>query len=273
MKGLKSYVFTLFTLIFTVNLGFSCTIDSVTIVQASCLNVNDGSITIHASGAPGMTYSIDGGTSFVAGNSFVGLAAGTYIIVVNSPLPCSTTDTVNIAAASVLSASFDANPLTVSIGETVTFTNTSIGETTFDLFFGDGSDTSNVSVVAHVYSNSGIQNAMLISSNATCSDTAFLSINVVGTSSLVIPNVFSPNGDDINDLFIPTALGIEVMEVKIYNRYGEIVHSWLGPKGYWDGFTFPSGVACSEGAYFYWIKATGYDGVEYEENGIVTLIR
>lgn len=272
MKSVIKAYFILIFLFAWANVN-GCVVDSVSITPASCLNISDASFTIHASGGPGMTYSIDGGVNFSASPVFTNVAAGTYFVVVNSTLPCSVNDTIVVGASTVLISSFTANPNSLSIGEIVTFTNTSIGETSFEFQFGDGNSVLNTSVVAHSYLSSGVQNAMLIASNANCVDTAFLSILVITNSSLFIPNVFSPNGDDVNDLWMPQAVGMEKMEAVIYNRFGEIVHTWLGPKGYWDGFTFPSGVACSEGTYFYWIKATGFDGVIHDEKGFITLLK
>jgi gliding motility-associated-like protein len=66
--------------------------------ETSC-GANDGTITINATGT-GLTYSINGGTSFVATNNFTGLGGGTYNIVVQSASGCSVNGgTVSISSA------------------------------------------------------------------------------------------------------------------------------------------------------------------------------
>lgn len=253
--------------------GRSCSIDSYNLLQPSCLYSNDGSLTINASGAAGFEYSIDGGQTFTSSSVFNGLAPGTYIVVVQSPQPCSATDTVYIAPASMLSASGVVSATSVFAGQAVTFLDQSYGHTTTTVVFGDGTDTTGVSSVTHTYSDTGTHAAMIIVSDGICSDTVFFTIAVFGNSSLLIPNVFSPNDDDINDLFMPRALGMKDLEGVIMNRYGQIVHSWIGVNGFWDGYSFPAGVACSEGTYYYWIKANGLDGVAYDQKGTITLLR
>ncbi len=68
--------------------------------DASCLN-NDGTIVISASGNNGpYTYSIDNGSTFVSNNSFNGLGAATYSIIVKGANGCtSTVNTINISSA------------------------------------------------------------------------------------------------------------------------------------------------------------------------------
>jgi large repetitive protein len=65
------------------NAGGAHTITNVSLTNPSSCGLNDGQISIYVSGAGGaFRYSINGGTSFQASNMFVGLAAGTYNIVV-----------------------------------------------------------------------------------------------------------------------------------------------------------------------------------------------
>ncbi len=69
---------------------------------------------------------------------------------------------------------------------------------------------------------------------------------------LLIPNVFSPNGDGINDLFVIEGLE-EGDEIAIYNRWGIKVYEFVNINDAWDGRT-TSGQKCSTGVYYYFIK-------------------
>ncbi len=78
----------------TITVGTPPTIDNIVTVDPSCI-ANNGSITITASsGTPPLQYSIDNGVTFQAGNSFTGLGAASYDVVVEDALGCQATQTV-----------------------------------------------------------------------------------------------------------------------------------------------------------------------------------
>jgi gliding motility-associated-like protein len=65
-----------------------------------------------------------------------------------------------------------------------------------------------------------------------------------------IPNVFTPNGDDINDRLVAKASGlVEKIEFKLYNRNGLLLFRTENPRIEWDG-TY-NGRIVSPGVYFY----------------------
>ncbi len=65
-----------------------------------------------------------------------------------------------------------------------------------------------------------------------------------------IPNVFTPNGDDINDRLVAKTSGlVEKVDFKIFNRYGTLIFQTSEPKINWDG-TY-NGNIVSPGVYFY----------------------
>jgi gliding motility-associated-like protein len=91
-------------------------------------------------------------------------------------------------------------------------------------------------------------------------------------SELQIANVFTPNGDGINDVFNIKNKNLAIIDCKIYNRWGSIVYNITAPNDFWDGHT-TSGEPCSNGLYYYILTATGTDGKEYLRNGYVQLVR
>ncbi|MES2762916.1 MAG: gliding motility-associated C-terminal domain-containing protein [Bacteroidota bacterium] len=75
----------------------------------------------------------------------------------------------------------------------------------------------------------------------------------VETSSPIIPNIFSPNNDLINDVWKCDLTGSEVVTCNIYNRWGNIIFQTDNPIIEWTGRT-TSGINCEDGIYFYCIE-------------------
>ena len=91
-----------------------------------------------------------------------------------------------------------------------------------------------------------------------------------GISNLIMPNVFTPNYDSINDVFRPITDEITELEFTIYNRYGNLIFETKRVRGFWDGRT-TAGEACPDGVYFCVLSATGVDGKKYKEKTFVQL--
>ncbi len=93
---------------------------------------------------------------------------------------------------------------------------------------------------------------------------------VVDPSKLEIPNVFTPNGDGLNDYFVVTAESLRHLNIEIFSRSGlrvysfdgegESLRNWTG----WDGNINNSSRKASPGVYFYIIKAFGWDNIVYD---------
>jgi gliding motility-associated-like protein len=114
----------------------------------------------------------------------------------------------------------------------------------------------------------------LVATNALgCTDTLRYSfIAVDDVSALVIPNVFTPNGDGFNDLFSFQETNINTIDVRIMNRWGTEVYTWSKPNSGWDGKS-TDGKEIPDGVYLYIVKARGMNGKEFNYQGTVQLIR
>ncbi len=125
-----------------------------------------------------------------------------------------------------------------------------------------------------IVNNVGLNNVYVILTNQVtgCTDTVLFIIEAQGFPSGEIFNVFSPNNDGTNDNFTFGEYGMEKIDVKIFNRWGQEVYSWTGENKAWDGRGV-DGQDLPEGVYFFVFKADGIDGHYYEEKGSVTLLR
>ena len=68
-----------------------------------------------------------------------------------------------------------------------------------------------------------------------------------------LPNVFTPNNDGRNDHFVPIEpyRFIGKVDMKIYSRWGTLVHETEDPKIWWDGTDINNGKPVKEGVYYY----------------------
>ncbi len=89
---------------------------------------------------------------------------------------------------------------------------------------------------------------------------------------LSLPNVFTPNDDNKNRIFLPTHSGIDQFNMKIYNRWGEVVFETDLLERGWDGRTF-AGKVCPDGTYYYVSTFVDQDGNSGIRKGNVQLLR
>ena len=87
-----------------------------------------------------------------------------------------------------------------------------------------------------------------------------------------LPNIFSPNGDALNDVFEPFPYRyVDRISMTIYNRWGETVFETEDPAIQWDGKHRDSGKVCTDGAYYYvirvdFIRLSGIESTSYSGN-------
>ncbi len=156
----------------------------------------------------------------------------------------------------------------------VTFTDITVGGTSSFWTFDDPSSSSNTSTsttATHSYNAEGDYCITLVSSNAGgCIDTAKYCIIIVGEATIFIPNVFSPNGDSNNDLFLVTSTNVREITYDIYDRWGLKIASYNGITGGWNGET-KNGKMAPDGVYYYVLKAVADNGKEISQEGFIHL--
>jgi len=97
-----------------------------------------------------------------------------------------------------------------------------------------------------------------------------MAIDSVG-DELEIPNVFTPNGDQVNDYFEVTTDGINVYEFTVFTRAGTRIYHSLSPRIFWDGNSL-DGKELSDGIYYYVIEEQGGTS-PFETAGFMYLFR
>ncbi len=107
----------------------------------------------------------------------------------------------------------------------------------------------------------------VVDGNSCVEDTFF---TIAAMTSECVPNVFTPNGDDINDTWsLEDTFLYEDSEVRIYGRFGRLLFQSFGYHDKWDGKN-KAGNDVPDGVYFYSIEiGHGFDQI----NGTVTILR
>jgi len=202
------------------------------------------------------------------------LCPGLYTVTISDNNGCQKVIDASIGVNSNINAGFLANPPDGIIPLDVAFTFTGSGASTYLWNFGDGS-TSTLQDPQHTYLAAGTYNVMLIISTGSpdnCLDTAYITVTAELPSFLIVPNVFTPNGDGSNDEFSVLYQSIVSFNCIIFNRWGKKIYEWSDVSKGWDGKT-EGGKQCSDGVYYYILSAKGVDNIEYDMHGTVTLLK
>lgn len=154
----------------------------------------------------------------------------------------------------------------------VSFTDKSVRGDIYKWEFGDGKDSISdlKNPDPHIYYKPGEYSVKLtIESPLHCIDSMRFDKIVVEKSKLEIPNVFTPDGDGLNDYFMVESTSLRLISVEIFSRSGlkvysfygegEALREWTG----WDGNVNNSSIKASPGVYFYLVRAYGWDDVDY----------
>ncbi len=125
-----------------------------------------------------------------------------------------------------------------------------------------------------VFSQAGTDSVTLkvVNRESECSDISDPFLVNVWESELDVPNVFTPNGDGINDEFRVAYRSIKKFEMVVFNRWGRKVYESDDPKKGWKGKV--GGKTGAPGVYFYNIKGVGFNEDEvHKKEGAIHLIR
>lgn len=99
---------------------------------------------------------------------------------------------------------------------------------------GDGTTSSDV-LPEHTYAEPGVYDIVLQVTNGDCEDVAFGQVTVEPVFSFYIPSAFTPDEDGINETFFGTGEAIKTYNMKISDRWGELLFESNEPDYHWDG--------------------------------------
>jgi len=221
------------------------------------------------------TLTASGGNTYVwstgATTGSIAVAGGTYFVIASNA--CGSDTAQFVVQPSVVQAVFVPSPDSGLVPLPVSFTDASTNAVAWNWDFGNG-NTSTSSNPSELYSSPGTYTVTLIVTNADgCTDTTYMVVIVTDVPGVIeVPNVFTPNGDGINDLFVPYTEGLAEFTMEIYDRWGALMMSSTSASAGWDGKT-TSGNDATDATYYYIIRAIAYNSSQFERTGFFTLIR
>jgi gliding motility-associated-like protein len=233
---------------------------SVVKTDAGC-TADNGTATVTVPGGSG-TYSYNwssGGTS----SSVSGLAPGVYTVTVTGSGGCPATATVSVGQITlgITASAVDAECKSQN-GKAELLVTGGIAPYTYVWTPGVASGNSASLLAPGVYTVS-------ISDGSGCASAETV---IIGEKKcgVVIPNIFTPVGDGINDKFIIEGIDdYPGSGIHIYNRWGTLVYESPDYRNEWDGRAMKSLNRLNEGVYYYVLKLS--DGTV--NTGFVTLVR
>jgi gliding motility-associated-like protein len=241
-----------------------------------CAGSTDGTATVHGSGGvPPYTYSING-VAFQSDTLFTGLGAGNYAAVIKDATGCSfTTNSITITSGAALSVSYQDAQIT--LGDSILL-EAMLTPTTFRVSQVTWTPTDGLACPTCLNTEAGPRQTttynVVVTDSGGCSASTNVTVTVDENFRVMVPNVFSPNGDGNNDYFSFYAFGTEKIEVHIFNRWGSLVYynpNQLPRANGWDG-NF-KGKEAQSGTYVYVLDILFANGEQRQQTGSITLLR
>lgn len=246
-----------------------CTPVSITFDDESTINANysigsylwdfgDGNISTEAS--PTHTY-------VTSGNFDVSLVTTTAVAGCADTLSFSELMSIYLTPQ----ADFTTRPsVATMLDPRIRFNNTSIDATAYEWSFGDG-NTSSLADPVNEYPLDGTYTVELTAINGICTSQTSQEIIIQPETVIYIPNSFTPNGDGLNDGFIPKGIGIEKFSMAIYDRWGKELYFTNTINEPWRGWY--NGLELPNDTYVYRVDIIDVLGEPRTYRGSVTLVR
>jgi hypothetical protein len=289
----------------TITMNQTLAIDTMGTVASSCQPTGVvWGLATGTTGIPAFNWTGPGAnsTNFIDASVWEDIPSGWYYFTVTDNV-CSVNDSVFVDLLDPPVASFNVSPLSGCSPLEVTITNSSQNGTAYLWNLGDGTTntTTDLSGFTHVFTDSLMNQAytiqLIVQQGQFCSDTAVIGIvsTVCGCTNLEAdnynpyatvddgscifpdpiieaPNVLTPDGDQVNDVFELDWLNLKSLRLVILNRWGNVIYDVTSQDltlsiPSWDGGD------AEDGVYFYRYEGTGIADQLLEGHGFVHLIR
>lgn len=192
------------------------------------------------------------------GQNFSATVAGLYTLVVTDSFGCKATDTISVFTYPNSTVTPSVSDTTVCLGEIAILSASGSGN-----IYWYSSSTSTV-----ILDSGNIYTTNIILADETyyvqTEDSGCRSVRVPvhafadDCDTFYVPNVFTPNGDGLNDIFYFTVPDNECFHARIFNRWGRLMYEWNDAAKGWDGKNQSNGRPVSDGVYYYILYYCNY---------------
>lgn len=175
-------------------------------------------------------------------------------------------------------AAFNVNPTeTYEDNPVFNLENTSTGAVSYEWYYENASFSTAFNEQKTLDSAGVYCFTLVATSQYGCKDTVSHCGTILKLEDYFIPNVFTPNGDGLNEIFKPTFLNMDIASIRNYSmvivdRFGHQVFKSSDPTKGWDG-NIKDTRWPDIGTFFYHCKFTSGQGKKYEKKGDVVLMR
>jgi gliding motility-associated-like protein len=255
-------------------------VDIQTEVDCDTQSFDQTFVAMASGGVPPFQYSWSSGTVSGLNNEFMTTDEnGLVILEVVDSQGCTTNFSLNVDAPFFGDPGFTTTSFgflnfgVYAIQDPIEFINTTTGIYDSILWdFGDGSFSSEENPI-HTYVEVG---SYIVTQTVTypfgCVYTKVITLIIEEGYKLVMPDAFTPNEDGLNDFFAPVHVGLNRLEINIFDTWGSLIYSETGDAiAGWDGKVKDE--AAENGNYYYTFTAKTFYGDEIKKQGAFVYIK
>jgi gliding motility-associated-like protein len=243
--------------------------DSIVVSFANSPVVNAGNDQVVCAGQSGQLNGNSNGnfmwlpSSELSATTTFTCSASTYYILTAANGNCASADTVNITVVPTPTV-FAGADINANAGSIITLSGS--GNGSYNWSPSAGLSCSNCANPTCVAMQSGHYILTVTDING-CTKSDTVAVFVEGSCEISVPNVFTPNGDGINEVIRFDNPCVKNISVAVFNRWGQKLFVSSEIPCVWNP------VNSSDGVYYFVLKATLLDETEVEKTGYITLLK